>query len=343
MSSTAPRLQDARVYRTYFETLGIPGTQRLSAWVALGLLAVAISGVGFWFLHKTALLATFLILGACIAIVPVTMKGIYTILVAWTATAASFLKQDQLPISEWQGWFRQQFEIYSSSRAILYFALIYTTFAVPAFWLGGAFDEIPIPMALVCAVIAGLASFVCGVGLASIFYLARFIWQVGCQYSVRVSAHSYGVLSTGRMLVRCYALVAIVWCLYTSSGTFYLSGRSVPLLALAAPAILFFLGSFVLCQFPLRKRMVECKRAALLELDDLLERLTPKEPEEITDERERQIHFCLSEMKRVREWPEWPFSLGNLSEVTGASLGAVAPQLFHIVLPLLMKKPPWHA
>ena len=73
------------------------------------------------------------------------------------------------------------------------------------------------------------------------------------------------------MLVKCYALIAVAWCFYTGSATWSLSGTWVPVLALATPAVIFFVGSFILCQFPLHRRMVQCKRTELIELDDVLD------------------------------------------------------------------------
>jgi len=47
----------------------------------------------------------------------------------------------------------------------------------------------------------------------------------------------------------------------------------------------------------------------------------------MTEERQQQIDDCIAEIKRVGKWPEWPFSLGNISGVIGGLIGAVAPQL----------------
>jgi len=135
----------------------------------------------------------------------------------------------------------------------------------------------------------------------------------------------------GRALVKCYALIAIIWCCYTASGVWG-GGEWIPMAALAVPTLVFFVSSFVVCQLPLHDCMVECKRAVLLELDDLLERLTPTSPIDLSQERQRQIDFCVAEMKRVNKWPEWPFSTGNLSGVVGVSVGAITPQIIQIVL-----------
>ncbi len=277
--------------------------------------------------------ALFTLLGACIGIVPLTMKGIYAIVFSWFQYVPTFLRRDT---SGFQRWLREEFDQFSASPTPCRFGIGYAVFAVIAFWLGGAFDGLPAVMLIAGLVLALLASFVCGVGLAALYYLAHFIWLVGRRYPVRVSDHGYGILSTGRTLVKCYGLVAIAWCFYTASATWSLNGRWIPLLALASPAVLFFVGSFVFCQFPLHTRMVECKRASLLELDNLLEQLTPKAQADMSEERRRQVDFCMAEIKRVREWPEWPFSFINLSGVMGASMGAIAPQIIKTILPLIV-------
>jgi hypothetical protein len=333
MTATPSQTLRSHSGATYFEMLG----RHIVTWIVMGVVAVCMCCFGFLRWHVPALIGTFALLGSCIALGPLAMKAIYAILLGWSHDVPAFLRQDQSS-PEWQCWFEKQFERFSSSPAAVYFGAIYAVFSVAAFWLGGAFTGLSSFMLVICFAIAAIASFVCGVGLAAIFYLARLIWDVGSQYQVRVSEHSYGVLSTGKMLVKAYALVAVVWCLYTGSAASHLRGKLIPLLALAVPAVIFFIGSFLISQFPLRRRMVECKRSALLELDKLLESLTPKQPSDVTEERQRQMNFYVSEMHRIQKWPEWPFSIGNLSGLMGATLGAVAPALIRIVLPLIAKQ-----
>src|SRR5207248_8007932 len=108
------------------------------------------------------------------------------------------------------------------------------------------------------------------------------------------------------------------------------------LVSLALPAMMFFISSFVFCQIPIHNRMVECKQAALLKLDGILDDLQPRSPSDISDERQRQLRFYSAEIRRISAWPEWPFTIRNLSGVVGASLAAIAPQVLHLLLPLLL-------
>ena len=337
-ASTQVPLGGVRTYPTYLENLNPISAAKLSSWVVLGGFAVLVTWIGFLRWRLPVLVGFFMVLGSCIAIVPLVMKAIYTLMLSWVEYVPSFIRRDQVCPSDWECWFHKEFDTFSSSRNPVYIGIVYATTAIGAFWLGGAFDALPPLITPFCLVIAALASFVCGVGLVAIFYFARFIWKLGNRYSVRISEHAYGVLSTGKMLTKLYALVAVVWCFYTGAAAWSLRGRWIPLFVLAIPAVIFFIGSFIACQFPLHRRMVECKRAKLLEIDNLIEGLTAQQPTNMTEERRKQLEFYIGEMKRIRNWPEWPFSGANLSGVTGASLGAIAPQIIHILLPLVIPK-----
>jgi hypothetical protein len=315
------------VYPTYLETLTGARTAKIWVWVVVGVFATALPLLGFLRWHNPAMLGTFTFLGASIAILPLAMKGIYAVLLSWTRLLPTFLRKDGATPSDYKRWAQQEFERLNNSVIPRNFGFAYALFALAAFWFGGAFDALPLLMLVLCGSITLLSSFVCGVGLAAVFFLGQSIWRLGREFPVRISEHGFGVLSVGRALVKSYALVAVVWCCYTASGTWALRGKWVPLLVLAAPAFVFFVSSFVICQFPLHLRMVDCKRAALLELDNLLEKLTPTDPNDLSQERQRQIEFCIALTKRVNHWPEWPFGIANLSRVLGVSVGAVAPQL----------------
>lgn len=338
MISTDPPLNQDHKYLTYFETLRVPGAAHMYTWIFAGGLAGGAASLGFLRWRAPTLLGTFAVLGLCIAIVPLTMKAVFAVLLSWIPNVPTFLRQGQALRPEWEGWFQQVYDTFASSRVPCYVGIVEAAVAVLAFWAGGAIQRLPSVVALLCLVIAAGAGFVCGVGLASIFFLGRLIWLFGRHYAIRQSDHGYGILSTGRMLVKCYSLIAVAWCLVTTSAAWGINDMWLPILLLAVPALIFFVGSFVVCQFPLHRQMVECKRATLIELDDLLERLTPKEPDGMSEDRKRQLDFYLAEIERVRKWPEWPFHVGNLSGVLGASLGAIAPQLIKIVFPILSTK-----
>jgi len=319
---------------TYLELLVGRRRAGIWVWVVAGILGAIIPLVGYFRLHSQSMLGTFVLLGACIAILPLAMRGIYSIFGSWTRLLPNFLRKEGGNPSEYICWAKREFDRLNRSAIPRNFGVVYAVFALTAFWLGGAFDRLPIFTLLLCAIIALLSSFACGVGLAAVFFLGQSIWRLGREYPVRISEHGFGVLSVGRALVKAYALISIVWCCYTASGAWALRERWVPLVALAAPALLFFISSFVICQFPLHLRMVECKRLALVELDSVLEKLTPTSPEEMTQDRQ-QIDFCVGQIRRISHWPEWPFSLADFSSVLGVSVGAVAPQLIEIASMIL--------
>lgn len=324
------------VYPMYLEKLATSRrVLHLWTWVAIGGVAATIPLLGFLRWHNHAMLSTFTLQGACIALVPLVMKGIYAILLSWAQFLPTFLRKDSATSSDYERWIRHQFERLNNSSVPRHFGIGSAVITVILFWLGGALDELHSVMLVVCLAILLVSSFVYGVGLASLFFLGQTIWRLGREFPVRVSEHSFGVLSVGRTLVKCYALVAIVWCCYAASGTWESGGGWIPMLPLVVTTLIFFVSSFVVCQLPLHDRMVECKRATLLELDDLLERLTPTVPIDMSQERQRQVDFCVAEIKRVHKWPEWPFSTSNLSGVVGISIGAITPQIIQTVLIIL--------
>lgn len=340
MVSTEQSSQRHWSYPTYFEIPALPGAGRLSMWAIVGGLLAGASLVCFLRWHVPALLGTFMPLGLCVAIVPAVMKGIYAILFFWVQDVPSFLENGESSRQGFEQWVEGEFNRFGLSRVPSYAGVGSIPLTTAAFWLGGAFVGLPLLGVVVCLISVALASFVAAAGLVGVSYLASSIWRLGRCFSVRLSGHVYGVLSTGRMLVKCYALVAIAWCFYTSSATWGLANKWIPLLVLAVPSLAFFIGSFVICQIPLHRRMVECKRAKLAELADLIERLTPKDSGGVSGDLMRQLDFNIAKFDRVRKWPEWPFGIRNLSAVVGTSVVAVTPQLIHIMIPLLGMKTP---
>ncbi len=113
------------------------------------------------------------------------------------------------------------------------------------------------------------SAFFAGIGLYGIFVGARAVYRLG-NFSVRVSKHKFGIISTGRMLLKCYFLIAITWSLYSMSAlwgipdTDHLFAALVgPSLILGVPTFVAIFGSFVICQVPLHRKMVEFKKKEL--------------------------------------------------------------------------------
>jgi len=325
-----PSLGSRLSYPTYFETLGTSHIVRLSIWTAVGAFSIAVSVLSFLRWHSPALAWTSTLLGIGILAAPLVMKAIYNILFTWLQLLPTFLKKDCGTTIDSGEYARQRIEHLKSSPTPRWLGFGGAGYAVAGFWWGGAFAQLPIAPRVIFGGVVVLAGFVAGVGITALAFLGRFIWRLGRYYRVRVSPHHFGVLSVGKMLMKSYALASIVWCIFSASAIRSLPRGWVPLLLLAAPSFMFFLVSFLVCQFPLHERMVEYKRSKLLDLDNRLEEVSART--EISADSERQIDFLVAEMKRVNQWPEWPFSIGNFSGVFAASLAAIAPQLIKIAL-----------
>jgi hypothetical protein len=287
--------------------------------------------------RQSVFLGTFMLLSLCIGLVPLIMRAVYAILGTWMNHVPDFLPSDPQITADCRAWTEGEYWAFNNSPSQWRFGLSFALLACWAWWAAGAFAQLSSPALVLALGITFLSTFVCGVGLISVYCLARHVWRVGKRYEVRVSDHQYGVLSTGSMLVKNYALVAVVWCVSTSSATWTLDSRGTPLFALAVPTAVFFVGSFLVCQFPLHARMVEYKRKRLKELDALLNRLAPDSPDDVTKNRQGQVEFCVSEIRRTSKLPEWPFGIGALSGVVGASIGTVAPQLLQTLIPMLLQ------
>ena len=139
--------------------------------------------------------------------------------------------------------------------------------------------------------------FFAGVGLFNMFCLSRIIWLLGKKFELKVERHPYGIMTTGNMLVKCYFVAAAIWFVFTFSAAFGLPSGWIPMAMLAAPSIIFFVAAFITCQIPIHNRMVDYKKAEILNIQKDLESLFPLHAENLTEERERR----LSSLKG--DWP----------------------------------------
>lgn len=322
---------------TYFDLLlGRFKDRALWVWTSISLLgcgAAYISYLGTG-LHK--FLSTFMCLALGIGAVPLAMRMVYSITLNWTVIIPDFARDGCDHSSEIYSWIDNEFKELEQSWIPVIFASAYALFALVVFAVSGAFDSLTsLLLALVSVVIVLISGFACGIGLCLMGYLGRLIWRLGYhlgKYKLRISEHGFGVLSTGRTLLKGYMIIALVWCIYTGSATGGLKQGWVPVGLLSLPAVIFFIGSFIICQIPLHARMVIAKRTELHELEDILTRLAPHSADDLNTERRKKIEFVNSELQRVKSLPEWPFSIGSISGIAISGLLTVAPQVVKLAL-----------
>ena len=292
-------------------------------WVILGMSCVTVSLSLYVATGAKPLLVRVAPVSAGAALIPLGMKVIYGLLSGWESSLTTFVVR---PKSEPQSWYRDQFEAFLRTPVPICVGFLWMALSIGAFSLAGTFGELGLQIKAAAIVTLGFAAFVCGVGLTSIFYLGRVIWQLGSS-PVTVAAHRFGVLSTGDILLKCYVVIAAIWCVYTSSAVWNVATGWITMVLLAVPAVFFIVGSFVVCQLPLHWRMVDFKHTLVRDLEQQIAALQAKNLDTLSD-RERQLLVLLRSLsKEALPLPEWPFRWKALAGVFVFSIGAIAPAI----------------
>lgn len=322
---------------SYFDRLRIrPRSGTYRSWAVAGLVAAGICASFYVLTGSVQFLTTFLPLALGIGLVPAAIRIGLAIVRDWEENAVRFVRADSGLFRE---WYRSRFIAYLNAWDVPAWGFAYFGAAAVAFRGGGAFDGLS-GMGLILAYgILALSAFCCGVGVATVIRFANLIWGLG-RYQVWVTKSPFGVLSTGPMLVRCYFLAGVIWCVYTSSAGWNLAAGWIPVIALSVPAITIILGSFVIAQIPLHRRMVECKRARMFELEEILQKFVPRIADDLTEERLKRLAFLRAELEAASSLPEWPFGWRSLSAVFATSIASVSPTLITFLLGRILRDLP---
>jgi hypothetical protein len=264
------------------------------------------------------------------------MRVIYGFLTDWRACVPSML---QRPADEFnvQSSIDREFDALRKSKLPVIVGLVYTPFSLFVFYVGGIFQGIPFSFILPGVFILMASSFLAGLGLCSLLFLSKLVWMLG-QYPIRVTTHKFGILSVGRLLLKCNIAAGVIWFVYTGASTWSLppEQRMIPLLFLSIPAVTYIIAIFVICQLRLRDRMKDYKRAHLIELDKALRDLSDAaSPAQLPKEKLDRYNFLQSELDRVTHWPEWPFTGRVFVGVCSVAIGAIAPSLISVVLSVI--------
>ncbi|HXI23519.1 MAG TPA: hypothetical protein VNG71_06570 [Pyrinomonadaceae bacterium] len=219
-------------------------------------------------------------------------------------------------------WFRLHFVRGSTSRVVSWCGAVFSAVCLVVFWALGAFTDWTTSSTLVAVAEIAIAGFSCGAVLGSMFLLGKLVWEIGHQ-NIVVAPHSLGVTSTGPTLSKVYAIGAAVWFVFGVSA-YDFPHPWLLIVFLAVPTFLFLAGSFVIIQFPLHDRMRDYKKKELERLDNILEKLTPADPD-CTPEVLRQISFYQRLQREVDDLPEWPFRWRSYASVIGTSVAAAMP------------------
>lgn len=302
-------------------------------WVFVCLLLLGVS-IGFaWPLaNPRAYLGLCIPLALGVLAVPLAFKVCHWRLIEWAKHLDAFTTDKD---GQAKDRFLQELSFLKGTAAMTVAGLATGTLAVFAYDQGGyVASNIGLAGAFAYVVIFVSAS-LAGVGIMAIYRGGQAFWRLGV-FEIRVERHKFGVLSTGIVLVQCYLVIGVTWGFYVSSAVFSMPGEEVleilmgpPMLLLAAPTLALFLGTFVFCQVPLHKRMVDFKRARLLNTEDILRTLRPESAKELNEETRKKIEYYETQKAQIIALPEWPFNFKSF-------LGAVASSAM-VFMPLPVK------
>jgi len=305
--------------RLYFERIGWgSGRGTYIGWLLFGLLL----GLGCTALGiatgKPVFLQTCLVLDIGITVLPFAMRFGLWVLTGWRKPLLHSLQDDEASIKAWHDKHIDNLDKIGAANLT---GLLLTPWAIASFWAGGYFAGLTVWEKGALGGVIALAAFASGIVLYHLLYLAKVVWQLG-DFEIRVEPHPYGICSIGTGLIRCYLVAALIWFLISLSGMWRMTPALPPVVFIGAPALFVIVGSFVICQLPLHRRMVEFKSTKTYQLDQILSSLSPAQAADLTEERLRQVNYFAAERERVGSLPEWPF---GWKPFTGLILSALAP------------------
>ena len=298
-----------------------------TTWASFGFAAMVATGLIYKFTPSRQVLLPFLPLAFGLVIAPLAVRLGATMVRGLEPTLRRFVTREPVPIDR---WFKEHFDEFATARTPFWVGVGFVVVAVPTFAFGGSFTGISGIQTAILGIILGTSAFTAGVAIASVTYLARFIWRTGV-YPVVVENHSFGVLGVGRLLFHVYLIGCAVWLVYLVSALGSIKDPMLPLLVLGAPSVVVLIGTFVGCQIPIHRQMLADKATRLEETYRLLHKIHPKTPEELSADRLEQIEKLRQIAEDLRQLPEWPFGWRVFTGVIGGAFGSISPSLLGVL------------
>jgi hypothetical protein len=284
------------------------------------------------------LLCLILDLGAFL-VVPAGLHVCHRIFLTWACSVDGFVRTaDQEPLRR---WYRRELLFFEGSKQMLFAATLFASVAIIAYNHSGYLDRTYWTGYCWATFQLFISAFMAGCGLWMMYCAAHAVAELGKQYKdcVVVTVGRFGVLSTGRTLARCWAIIGMAWFVYTSTvflgppirnaATIFITW---PVLLLAVPTLPLIVGLFIGCQLPLHYAMVAYKERELRRIDQMLARFTPVDIEGLTKQSLDRIEFLHRRSAEAEALPEWPFASRSLASVFGSTITALFPVLLKVAL-----------
>jgi hypothetical protein len=256
----------------------------------------------------------------------------------WARSAEAFVKaaeRDRLI-----HWYNTELTFFAGTRSMLVASLVFAAVAAFAYAEGGFRGGFTLGGWIWVECVIFVSAFMAGCGLWVMYCGGMAIWRLGARFmdSITVRAGRFGVLSTGRMLAFCWAIIGAVWFMYTLSALFgpehtKLSEvlRSYPVLLIAVPTLPLICGIFIGCQIPLHRGMMAYKKREIRLVEQRLDEIMADDIAVLAKKRRDEIEFLRHRWSELESLPEWPFGAKSLASVSGSSVMAVLPVVVKIV------------
>ena len=314
--------------------------------VALALFAVVSFGMAVHAKSPRAYLGLCVPVAIGLLSVPWAFQFAYGRFFEWSKNVKTFARPlSRSKDSESQGndvesWIVDQLSFFRGSTAMYGTGLVLVGWTLLAFYLGGYFSELNSREVTFFCILTCLSAFLAGLGLHAVYGGGRVIWRFGKgKYKILVRGHKFGVLSTGRMLGECLFVISLVCMVYYTSAVLgekhpYTDFRiwNAPLLMLIVPTAGFLFASFIVCQIPLHRRMIEFKRDELAKVELILDDLKIRADSKVTSELRDNIKFYDDRRLEILALPEWPFGFKSMLGAVGSSVTVVLPSVLSVLV-----------
>jgi hypothetical protein len=283
---------------------------QLILWSAVGLLCGLGSLATFWVTGYGVFLTTGAVLGLGMVLVPVGIKAGYLIMIQLGHQVGAFLHRGDANPEEF--FLAVLHARLGRRRPLGLVAAAVGSVSLVAFARAGVFEFGPMDegfrpgLSVQIGVTVWLAGFFAGAALYLVFVVGSVIWSLG-RFAVVPATHKFGAISVGDSLLRIYGLGGAIWFVFSCSALVGLRDTIAPLVILAGGAMVFFLVSFPICLVPLHRRMLEIKRARVLDCAGRLESLAQRRIEDRDEAYLQVVGEARREYAEAQELPEWPF------------------------------------
>lgn len=160
-------------------------------------------------------------------------------------------------------------------------------------------------------------------------------------FPLHVTSHGFGVLSTGKFLVKAYAWITALYLVYAATAPtrpgwiWSLEPKSVPIIVWAVSVAVFVILMFIAPQVSIHRAMRDYKARSLVQVDRKLQEALDEFiglPSKENGEKVKTFRDLRDDLVRL---PEWPFSIRNLLGVAGLSMSSALPAMWKVLSALL--------